>query len=97
MTMETTSITAASISFLGSVVVELVAWGGWGRWGMPRAEIGTSHPLMETLRTEIRASIAEASSAFYRQVNGTYIKRDLCKAISDGLAERVDKLENRVK
>ena len=52
---------------------------------------------METLRAEIRASIAEASNGFYRQVNGAYTKKDLCKTISNGLAERVDKLENRVK
>jgi hypothetical protein len=97
MTMETTSITAASISFLGSVVVGLVAWGWRGEIGTLGSEIGTIHAQMETLRAEIRAAIAEASAEFHRQVNGAYIKRDLCKAISDGLAERVDKLENRVK
>jgi hypothetical protein len=51
---------------------------------------------METLRAEIRASIAESSAEFYRQVNGSYTKRDLCNTISDGLAERLDKLEARV-
>ena len=51
---------------------------------------------METLRAEIRAAIAEASTEFYRQVNGAYTKRDLCKTISNGLADRVDKLEERV-
>ena len=84
MTMETTSITAASISFLGTVVVGLVAWGWRGEIGTPREEIGTIHAQMETLRAEIRASIAEASNGFYRQVNGANTKKDLCKTISDG-------------
>jgi hypothetical protein len=96
MTMESTSIAAASISFLGSVVVGLVAWGWRGEIGTLRAEIGTIHAQMETLRAEIRAAIAEASAEFYRQVNGAYTKRDLCKTISNGLAERIDKLEERV-
>jgi hypothetical protein len=97
MTMESTSIAAASISFLGSVVVGLVARGWRGEIGTLRAQIGTIHAQMETLRAEIRAAIAEASNEFYRQVNGGYTKRDLCETISDGLAERIDKLESRLK
>jgi hypothetical protein len=50
---------------------------------------------LEALRVEIRASNAEASAVFYRQVNGAYTKRDLCKTISEGLAERIGKLEER--
>jgi hypothetical protein len=96
MTMESTSITAASISFLGSVVMGLVAWRWRGEVGILRAEIGTIHAEMETLRAEIRASIAEASAEFYRQVNGSYTKRELCKTISDGLSERLDRLEERL-
>jgi hypothetical protein len=63
---------------------------------MLRDEIGTIHAQMETLRAEVRASIAEASTEFYRQVNGAYSKRDLCKTISEGLGERLDKPEERV-
>jgi hypothetical protein len=96
MTMETTSIAAAVISLLGSIVVALVAWGWRNEIGMVRAEIGTVHAQMETIRAEVRASIAEASAAFYKHVNGAYTKRDLCRTISDGQAERVDKLEERV-
>jgi uncharacterized coiled-coil DUF342 family protein len=96
MTTEATSIVSALISLLGSIVVGLVAWGWRGEIATLRAEIGTIHAQMETLRAEVRASIAEASAEFYRQVNGAYTKRDVCRAISDGLAERVDKLEERV-
>jgi hypothetical protein len=63
--MESTSIAAASISFLGSVVVGLVAWGWREEIGTLRAEIGTINAQMETLRAEIRAAIAEASNEFY--------------------------------
>jgi hypothetical protein len=75
------------------------SWSVWwpGEIGTLRAEIGTIHAQMETLRAEIRASIAEARADFFRQVNGAYTKRDLCKTISEGLAERLDKLENRIK
>ena len=96
MTVETASIAAALVSLLGSIVVGLVAWGWRNEIGMVRAEIGTVRAQMETIRAEVRASIAEASAEFYRQVNGAYTKRDLCKTISDGLTERLDRLEERV-
>jgi hypothetical protein len=74
-----------------------MAWGWRGEIGTVRAEIAMIHAQMETLRAEIRAAIAEASNQFYRHVNGAYTKKDLCKTISESLAERLDKLENRIK
>jgi hypothetical protein len=75
------------LKFTGLVnkVAGLVAWGWRGEIGTLCAEIGTIHAQMETLRPEIRASIAEASAELYRQVNGAYTKRDLCKTISGPL------------
>lgn len=72
------SLLAAGISLLGSIVVGLIAH-GW------RSEIAT-------LRAELRASIAESGLAFYAQVNGNYIKKDLFNT----LVGRVDGIEQRV-
>lgn len=75
---DTGAIAAAAVSLLGSIIVGLVAWGG-------RSEIAT-------LRAEVRASIAEAGLAFYSQVNGNYVKKELFNT----LVGRVDGVEQRV-
>ena len=89
MTGESTSILAAAISLLGSIIVGLVAW-GW------RGEIATLRAEMKTLQAEMRASIAESVNAFYMRVNGSYVKRDVCKTIHAAESVRVDNIENRV-
>lgn len=79
------SIIAAGVSLLGSVIVALVAW-GW------RSEIGMLRESMATLKAETRAAIAESANDFYRQVNGSYVKKEL----HNTLAARVDSVENRI-
>lgn len=68
----------AGVSLLANVIMAIVAW-GW------RAEIAT-------IRAEMRAGLAEALASFWRELNGSYIKRDLYNT----LVSRVDALENRV-
>ena len=89
MSENPTSLIAAGISLLGSIIMALVAW-GW------RAEIATLRAEMATLKAEMRASIAESVNTFYRQINGSYTKTETCKAQCGALCGRVDGLENRV-
>ena len=44
------------------------------------------------MRAEIRASIAESANDFYRQVNGSYVKKELYQTLSG----RVDSCETRL-
>ena len=63
---------------------------------MVRAEIGTVRAQMETIRAEIRAAIAEAGNELFARVNGNYVKRELCKSVAQGLADRIDRIEERI-
>ncbi len=47
---------------------------------------------MNTLKAEMRASIAESVNSFYRQVNGSYVKKELFTT----LVGRIDGIEQRV-
>ena len=79
------SIAAAGVSLLGSIVVGLVAW-GW------KAEIGTLRAEAGMHQAEMRARIAESVNAFYIQINGNYVKKELYNT----LVGRMDGLEQRV-
>lgn len=76
--MEYISLIAAAASFVASGVVSLVAWG-------LRSEVAT-------LRTELRAGLAEAENRFFQRVNGSYIRKEL----HNEMVARIDRIENKV-
>ena len=63
---------------MASGVVSLIAWG-------LRAEV-------KTLRTELRAGLAEAENRFFQRVNGSYVRKEL----HNEMAARIDRIENKV-
>ena len=76
--MEYISLVAAAASFVASGVVSLIAWG-------LRSEVAT-------LRTELRAGLAEAENRFFQRVNGSYIRKEL----HNEMVARIDRIENKV-
>lgn len=76
--MEYISLIAAAASFVASGVVSLIAWG-------LRSEVAT-------LRTELRAGLAEAENRFFQRVNGSYIRKEL----HNEMVARIDRIENKV-
>ena len=69
--------------------------GGLAAWGAKK-EVETLRAEMETLRTEIRASIAESTLEFYRQVNGNYVKKEVCKTVHAASEDRIVKVEQSI-
>ena len=69
--------------------------GGLAAWGAKK-EVETLRSEMATLRAEIRASIAESTLEFYRQVNGNYVKKDICKTVHAAAEDRMVKVEQSV-
>ena len=96
-------IIASCISLLGTIILGLIAWGLHAevaalrahtslQVAKPQGDIATLRANMETARAEVRAQIAEAINNFYRELNGTYIRRELYNT----LVGKVEGLENRV-
>lgn len=92
MAPEWIPILAAVVSLVGSTIVGLVGWGARAEVRVLRAEMALGAEKMETLKAEIRASIAESVNAFYKQVNGNYIRKELFNALVD----RINGLEVRI-
>ena len=87
---------AAVVSLIGSVIVGLVAWAAKAEVAVLRAEMALASAKMETVRVEVRASIAEAVNAFYVRVNGNYVKREVCKTVHAATEDRLVKIEQSV-
>ena len=85
-------VLAAIVSLVGSVIVGLVAWGAKAEVRVLRAEMALGAEKIETLKAEIRASIAESVNSFYRQVAGGYTRKELFNALVD----RINGLEVRI-
>ncbi len=89
-------IVSAGLSLLGSIIVALVAWGWRAEIGTLRAEMALASAKIETVRVEVRASIAEAVNEFYIRVNGSYVKKDVCKIAMGSVEDRIVQIRESV-
>ena len=96
MTAEWLAAIAAVVSLIGSLVVGLVAWGAKAEVATLRAEMALGNSKLDTVRVEVRASIAEAVNDFYVRVNGNYVKKEGCKTIHAAVENRLVKIEESV-
>jgi hypothetical protein len=76
--MDYTPIAAAGVSVAASGIGALLVWGVKGE--------------IKTLRTELRAGLAEAENRFFQRINGSYTRKDL----HADLVARVDRIETKV-
>jgi chaperone required for assembly of F1-ATPase len=83
---------AAVVSLIGSVVVGLAATAAKAEVASLRAEMALNGARLETVRVEVRASIAEAVNDFYVRVNGNYVKREVCKIAMAGMEDRINQI-----
>jgi hypothetical protein len=93
MTAEWVAASAAVVSIVVSLAGALVVWAARAEVATLRAEMALTGAKLETVRVEVRASIAESVNAFFERVNGNYVKKDMCKTIHAATEERLSKVE----
>ena len=86
---------AAVVSLIGSLLVGAIAWAAKAEVATLRAEMALSSARLETIRAEVRASIAEAVNEFYVRVNGNYVKKDVCKVAMSGMEDRITQIREQ--
>ena len=87
---------AAIVSLIGSALMGLLALAAKAEVAALRAEISLSNAKLDTVRAEMRASIAEAVNDFYVRVNGNYVKKDVCKTVHAATEDRLVKIEQSI-
>jgi multidrug resistance efflux pump len=96
MTPEWLYAVAAVVSLIGSLLVGLLAFAARAEVATLRAEMALANAKLETVRVEVRASIAEAVNQFYVRVNGNYVNSKLCGAVHAAVEDRFVKVEQSV-